>query len=703
MRHLIRYLRPYVLLVLLAVGLLFVQANAELALPDYMSRIVNVGIQQGGVESPVPEAMRASTLERLADAATAVPADQGPAPLLRSSYRLIEPGTPAAGEYVDRYPALASEPVYVFTGSEADRAALAPVVAQAFLAASGTGPMAQAMEPPLQRQAATRMVKAEYEALGIDAVQIQTRYVLRTGGVMLLLSLLSATATILVGFLAARTAAGFARDLRLGIFSRVESFSGQEFDTFSTASLITRTTNDVMQIEMVVVMLIRMVFYAPIIGIGGIIRAMSKGSSMWWVIALAVGVLLTLVFVVYKVAVPKFKLMQKLTDRLNLVSRESLSGMMVIRAFNREAHEEHRFDSANTELTATTLFVNRVMVVLMPVMMLIMNGLSVLIIWVGAEQVAAANMQVGDLMAFLQYTMQIVFAFLMLSFMFIMLPRAAVSADRVAEVLKTEPSITDPESPAQFAPRASGGGVVEFRDVSFRYPGADQDALHNITFTARPGTTTAVIGATGSGKSTIAGLIPRFYDVTGGRILVDGVDVREVTQHDLRARIGYVPQKALLFSGTIGSNLRYADEQAGEEELQAAAATAQAQEFIKQREDGVEAAISQGGINVSGGQKQRLSIARALVGRPPVLIFDDSFSALDFRTESAVRRELKEHTAASTVIMVSQRVATVKSADQIIVLDQGRVAGIGAHWELLSTCETYREIAESQLTAEELA
>lgn len=700
MRHLLRYLRPYLAGIALAIALLFVQANTELALPDYMSRIVNVGIQQGGVESAVPDALRAATFERL----SAVIEGSGGAPALDGVYRRIEPGSTAAAEYIGTYPVLSDQAIYVFTGTDDDRAALERVVAQGLIASTGMGAMLDGMPVAMQTQAATRMVKTEYESLGLDASAIQTRYIVRTGGVMLILSLISAVATILVGLIAARTAAGFSRDVRLGIFTRVESFALHEFDEFSTASLITRTTNDVMQIEMVVVMLVRMVFYAPIIGVGGIIRAMSKGSSMWWVIALAVGVLMTLILVVYKVAVPKFKLMQKLMDRLNLVSRESLSGMMVIRAFNREEHEEARFEAANAELTQTTLFVNRVMVVLMPVMMLVMNGLSVLIIWVGADQVASANMQVGDLMAFLQYTMQIVFAFLMLSFMFIMLPRAAVSADRVAAVLKTDPSIKDPDAPTAITAAAGGpGGVVEFKNVSFRYPGAEEDALHEITFTARPGTTTAIIGATGSGKSTVVNLIPRFHDVTSGRILIDGTDVRDATQHDLREQVGYVPQKAVLFSGTIESNLRYADESADEAELEAVAATAQANEFIDERDERLQSPISQGGINVSGGQKQRLSIARALVGTPPVLIFDDSFSALDFKTESAVRRELKARTADSTVILVSQRVATVKSADQIIVLDEGRIVGIGPHAKLLDDCETYREIAESQLTSEELA
>jgi ATP-binding cassette subfamily B protein len=484
------------------------------------------------------------------------------------------------------------------------------------------------------------------------------------------------------------------------VFTKVESFSQREFDKFSTASLITRTTNDVMQLQTVVVMMIRMVFYAPIIGVGGVIRAMNKDSSMWWIIALAVGVLTVLIVAVFAVAVPRFKIMQKLTDRLNLVSRESLSGMMVIRAFNMQGHEESRFDKANKDLTSNMLFVSRVIVVMMPVMMLVMNGVSLLIIWVGAKQVAASTMQVGDMMAFMQYAMQIVMSFLMMSMMFVMLPRASVSADRIAEVLATDPSVNDPA-----APKALGdgfAGTVEFRDVSFRYPGAEDDVLRGVSFIARPGQTTAIIGATGSGKTSAVSLVPRFYDVTSGAVLVGGKDVREISQSDLRDTIGFVPQKASLFSGTIGSNLRYADEAASAETLDAAVRIAQAAEFVSSNPAGLDAPISQGGGNVSGGQKQRLSIARALVKRAPIYIFDDSFSALDFKTDSALRRALKDETGGSTVIIVTQRVATVKKADQIVVLDEGRVVGLGTHERLMDECPTYREIATSQLSEEEL-
>jgi ATP-binding cassette subfamily B protein len=534
----------------------------------------------------------------------------------------------------------------------------------------------------------------------MDTEALQNNYVLRIGGIMLLLTLLSGAATIAVGYLSALTAAGVARNLRHDLFRRVESFSSAEFSTFSTASLITRSTNDITQVQMVVMIMMRMVFYAPIIGVGGVIRAVGKGGSMWWLIAVAVLVLLGLILIVMSIALPKFRLIQSLIDRLNLVARENLSGMMVIRAFNRQAFEEARFDRANLDLTAVSLFINRLMVIMMPLMMLLMNGLSIAIIWVGAHQVAQANMQVGDMIAFIQYAMQIVFSFLMLSMLFIFLPRASVSAERIADVLETEPVIRDPEQPRHFSDATRGR--IEFRDVSFRYPGALSDVLHDLTFTAEPGQTTAFIGSTGCGKSTLVNLIPRFYDVTEGAVCVDGADVRQVSQHDLRDRIGYIPQTGVLFSGTIDSNLRYADEDAGDETLRESLDIAQATEFVFAEPEGLDAEISQGGTNVSGGQKQRLSIARALVKKPPIYIFDDSFSALDFRTDYALRSALKEKLGDSTVLIVTQRVSTIKDADQIIVLEKGRIAGKGTHQQLMASCETYREIALSQLSMEEL-
>lgn len=740
-----RYLYPYMTMFLASVVLLFIQANLDLALPDYLSQIVNTGIQQSGVASPVPDAMRQETLERMA---LFLSAEEETA--VRNAYTLLQPGSPDSFAYTDTYPLLEERPIYIrndISRQEHDR--LSTPMAKALLVVSAleqalADPQAAAqmgsegafdlsMLPPgadlfgllgglpasqraqiaadinarfdalgekMISQTAVIQVRAEYEALGMDVSRLQNSYILRTGAIMLGITLLSAAATISVGYLSAKIAADIGRDLRSDVFTKVENFSGAEFDKFPTASLITRSTNDITQLQMVTMFMVRLVFYAPIMGIGGTIRAIGKGSSMWWTIAVAVLVLLGVIVVVVSIALPKFRIVQKLIDRLNLVARENLSGMMVIRAFNMQPFEEDRFDKANVDLTANTLFIARVMAFLMPMMMFILNILSVVILWVGAQQVAQANMQVGDMMAFLQYAMQIVFSFLMLSMLFIILPRASVSADRIADVLETELAITDPPAPKSLNGRFTG--TVEFRNVSFRYPGADTDVLHNINFVARPGETTAFIGSTGSGKSTVVNLIPRFYDVTGGSILMDGIDIREVTQHDLRDKIGYVPQKGILFSGTIESNLKYADENASEEELQTAVSIAQAAEFVNANPDGLQAEISQGGTNVSGGQRQRLSIARALVKKAPIYIFDDTFSALDFKTDAALRRALRETTQDSTILLVTQRVSTVKNAEQIIVLDQGRVVGKGTHEELMENCETYQEIALSQLSMEEL-
>jgi ATP-binding cassette subfamily B protein len=746
MLRLTKFLRPYALLIVFSIALLFVQANADLALPDYFSKIVNNGIQQNGVENAVPTAIRKNEMDKLTLFISSDEQDR-----VLADYTLLEPGSPDAGQYVGEYPALADEPVYVLKDvGRAEIDALNPIMGRAFVAVSGIAQMmadpakAQALVqslgidltripagadpltlleqmPAAQRstitaaiqgqfaslgesmvnQMAVGAVAAEYQALGVNTGDLQTNYILHTGAIMLLISLLSGACTITVGYLASKTAAGAARDIRMAAFEKVESFSSAEFDQFSTASLITRSTNDITQIQMVIFMIIRMVFYAPIIGIGGVIRAIDKSANMWWIIALAVVVLLSLILTVFSISLPKFKIMQSLIDRLNLVTREDLSGMMVIRAFNKENDEERRFDRANRDLADTSLFVARVMVTMMPVIMLLMNGLSVGIIWVGAHQVAQSNIQVGDMMAFMQYAMQIVFAFLMMSMMFIFLPRASVSGGRIADVLETEISITDPEEPQPF--KAPFVPEIEFRDVSFRYPGALDDVLHHISFTAPRGETTAFIGSTGCGKSTVINLIPRFYDVTDGAIYLDDIDIREVKLSDLRDKIGYVPQKGTLFSGTIESNLRYADEAASDETLQQAADIAQASEFIFSKPEGFEADIAQGGSNVSGGQKQRLAIARALVKKPPIYIFDDSFSELDFRTDSALRKALKEKTGDSTILIVTQRVATVKNADQIIVLDEGRVVGKGRHHELMQSCETYQEIALSQLSKEELA
>jgi len=746
MRRLLKYLKPYTLLILLTSVLLFVLANANLALPDYLARIVNFGIQQSGVENAVSEAVRQSTMDKLLIFTSAE--EQA---LVLDSYLLVEPASPEAEQYIEDYPALADEPVYVLQDvDETTMNSLNSIMGRAWAVVSGieqmmadpsqAPPMGEGFDfdpsripegvgistllanlPAAQRaqmgttiteafaalgdgmvtQMAIRAVQAEYEAIGMDTAKLQRDYILRTGAIMLLISLVGGVCTVAVGYLASRTAAGAARDIRKDTFAKVESFSSAEFDEFSTASLITRTTNDVTQVQQVIFMFMRIVLFAPILGIGAVIRAMDTGANMGWILAVAVTALLSLIAIVFAISVPKFRIMQTLIDKLNLVTRENLSGMMVVRAFNKQADEAARFDRANRDLTDTSLFVARVMVTMMPIMMLLMNGLSLVIIWVGAHQVAEANMQVGDMMAFMQYAMQVVFAFLMMSMMFIFLPRAAVSGDRIADVLETDLIISDPQEPQRFKDPFTA--EVEFRDVSFRYPGALDDVLHNITFTARPGQTTALIGSTGCGKSTVVNLIPRFYDVTSGAVYLDGIDVRRVTQYDLRDRIGYIPQQGTLFSGTIESNLLYGDQNASPETLQEGADIAQASEFILADPEGFSAEIAQGGSNVSGGQKQRLAIARALVKRPPIYIFDDSFSALDFKTDSALRRALKQRTGDATVFIVTQRVATVKNADQIIVLDEGRVAGIGSHRELMESCDTYQEIANSQLSRGELA
>jgi ATP-binding cassette subfamily B protein len=746
MIRLLKYLKPYLLLILIAIVLLFVQANADLALPDYLSKIVNVGIQQGGVENAIPVAVRQTEMNKLtlfmsADEKTRVLSD----------YTLVDKNLPDYETDVKLYPVLSQEPVYVLNKIDRTETTwLNPVMGKAFLIVSGiqqvladpakaaaisssmgfdlsklppgmdiftvigqlpTAQLSQlssmfiskfaALGDNMIVQAAAAPVKAEYAALGMDTGKLSSNYIIHIGILMLLVTLLSGTCTIIVGYLSAQTAAGLARDLRRNVFQRVESFSATEFDKFSTASLITRSTNDVTQIQMVVIMMMRMVFYAPIIGVWGVIRAIGKSANMWWIIALAVVVLLGLILTVFTIALPKFKIIQSLIDRLNLVTRENLSGMMVIRAFNMQSFEETRFDKANKDLTSNLLFINRVMVVMMPVMMMVMNGVSLLIIWVGAHQVAQSTIQVGDMMAFMQYAMQILFAFLMLAMMFIILPRAAVSGDRIADVLETEPVIKDPQEPRHF--NEPFKGTVEFRNVSFRYPGAEEDVLHNISFTAQPGQTTALIGTTGSGKSTIINLIPRFYDVSEGVVYVDGTDIREVTQHELRNKIGYVPQKGTLFSGTIESNLLYGDEQASVEELKLAADVSQASEFISTNPEGMQTEVAQGGMNWSGGQKQRLSIARALVKKPSIYIFDDSFSSLDFKTDAALRKALKEYTGSSTMFLVTQRIATIKNAEQIIVLDEGKIVGKGSHDVLMKESEIYRGIALSQLSKEELA
>ncbi len=745
MIRILKYFKPYLLWVALAVALLFVQADADLTLPDYMSDIVNVGIQQGGIQRAVPLALRQQTMEHL----FLFLSEDEKAQVL-AHYRLVQPGTAEAETAAATYPLAAREPIYLLTDqSSQTMAALEPLLGKAMLLVFGVERIAQnpaeakkvlpgmgfdfsrlppntdlfallARLPADKRaqlsqamtrrfaaiggekallQAATRALKAEYQALGMDTACLQNRYIVRTGGMMLLIALISALATISVGFLAARVAAGVGRDLRHHLFAKVMGFSGAEFDRFSTASLITRATNDVTQIQNATMPLVRLMFYAPIIGVGAVIHALDKSPSMWWTMALAVGLLLVIIGVVFTVAIPKFKIIQKLIDRLNLILRENLTGMMVVRAFNRMAHELRRFDVANRDLTETSRFVNRVFVVVMPAMMVILNGVMVLVLWVGAHRVAEASMQVGDMMAFMQYAMQVVFAFLMLSMLFILLPRADVSAQRVADVLETPITVLSPaegrDFPEPFAPE------VRFEHVRFRYPSAKADVLHDIHITIPAGKTVGIMGTTGSGKSTLVNLLPRFYDVTAGAVSVGGVDVRMVPLEELRARIGYVPQKSNLFAGTIESNLRYANPQADEATLRRALEVAQA-DFVFDLPEGLQAPVAQGGVNFSGGQRQRLTIARALVKQAPLYIFDECFSALDYQTDARLRAALREYLAGRTILIVSQRVATLKDADFILVLDAGRLVCHGAHRELMTSCPIYREIALSQLKQEAL-
>ncbi len=746
MLKLFPYIKRYYLMILASILLLFLQANVDLTLPDYLSRIVNIGIQQGGVESALPEAMRASTYEHIQLFLSPQETET-----IQNAYRLIEPSDDLYTEITANYENLDGQSIYILNEMDEEQTSqLTSIIRRALYAVSfleqvtadpekaalmtelfgidisqlpaGMDPftiLANIPEPQrlemvsqlqqqfdslgesMNSQMGIAAAKAEYEALGVNTASMQNNYILTTGGWMLLLSLVSVIASVAVGLLSSRVAAGVARDLRDSVFRRVTNFAKAEIEKFSTASLITRSTNDITQIQMVTMMIIRMVFFAPIMGIGGIIRALDKAPSMWWIIAAMVVLLLAVVAVAFSVTISRFKLIQKLIDNLNRVIRENLSGMMVVRAFNRQRFEEKRFDKANLDLTGNMLFVSRVMVTIMPIMMFLMSSVSVLVIWVGSHQVAQAQIQVGDMMAFIQYTMQIFFSFMMMAMMFIMLPRASASAERIVEILETKPSIVDPQQPKRFP--ESFRGVVEFRDVSFHYPDAEEDILHDISFKACPGETTAFIGTTGSGKSTIVNLIPRFFDVTDGQILIDGVDIRDVSQHELHKKIGYVPQRSNLFTGTIDSNMRLGNEEASPEEIQTAIEIAQASNFVSEREDGLEAEISQGGTNVSGGQRQRLAIARALVKKAPINIFDDSFSALDYKTDAALRSALKTYIANSVVFIVSQRVATIKGADQIIVLDEGKIVGKGTHKELMESNEVYRDIALSQLSHEELA
>lgn len=752
------YLKNSIPQVLLIIVLLIIQAWGDLTLPQYTSDIVDIGIQNGGIENAAADALSVDGYNAL----EAFMNDEQKS-ILAKSYTLVKKGK-AADSQKDCFPASADNDVYFLNElTEDDKQQLINTVDIPMTAAEMTKELSfedlssmtekQGIKLPftsfeqaeemlgissgkanaltiitalaekggmgdtnlsalsdkisempgtITEQSAVRFVKDEYSSLGVDMNVLQQNYLLSAGGKMLLIALLMMAVSVTVGFFAATTAAKVGRDLRAGVFKSVVSFSSAEIDRFSTASLITRSTNDIQQIQMVIVMLLRMVIYAPILGIGGVFMVLTTGTGMAWIIALAVIVILAVVLILMKIAMPKFKLMQKLVDKLNLVAREILTGLPVIRAFSREKYEEERFDKANKDLTSAMLFTNRTMTFMMPLMMMIMNLVTVLIIWVGAGQISDGSLQVGDMMAFITYTMQIVMSFLMLTMISIMLPRAAVSAERINEVISAEKSITDKLDAATFD-KASLRGDVTFDHVSFRYPDAKEDVLTDICFTAKAGETTAVIGSTGSGKSTLINLIPRFFDVTEGSITIDGTDIRDVTQHSLHDVTGLVSQKGVLFSGTIDSNIRFGAENADDETIRLAAEISQSSEFIDSKPQKYNEPVSQGGTNVSGGQKQRLSIARAIAKKPKIYLFDDSFSALDFKTDVKLRKALADNIHDCTIIIVAQRISTILNADKIVVLDEGRIAGIGTHSELMKSCEVYRQIAHSQLSQKDLA
>ena len=732
MGKLFKFMKPYAATILMIVVFLVLQAYCDLSLPGYTSDIVNVGIQQGGIDTAIPEQISVEDMDRLflfvseKDQKTVLDAYERDTDTYESEAYVLKDGILKNEKRTDKIGAILSKPMMLVTVFSSDSEGTKEMTDAMFASlpkemlsedmtvfdvlgmmpeeqraqmVTQIGEKVDEMPETMLEQAATIYLKEAYKNLGMDTDKIQTGYMLRTGGKMLALAAGGMIVSMIVGFLASKVGASTGRDLRGKVFRKVVEFSNGEFDKFSTASLITRSTNDIQQIQMLTVMILRMVLYAPIMGMGGVFKVFHTNVSMSWIIGLAVVLIAMVVMVLFVVAMPKFKILQNLVDRLNLVTREILTGLPVIRAFSTEKHEEERFDQANKDLTNTNLFVNRAMTFMMPTMMLIMNAISILIVWVGANGINDGQMQVGDMMAFIQYTMQIIMAFLMICMISIMLPRAAVSATRVDEVLTSTTLINDPKQPKHLK---EGKGMVEFDHVSFRYPGAEEDVLHDISFTAKPGETTAIIGSTGSGKSTMVNLIPRFYDVTEGKITIDGEDIRNVTQHELRDQLGYVPQKGVLFSGTIASNILYGNPDGSEETMMEAAKVAQAAEFIEEKPKCYDSRISQGGGNVSGGQKQRLSIARAIAKDPKIFIFDDSFSALDYKTDVTLRKALKEHTVNSTVIIVAQRISTILHADQIIVLDEGKVAGIGTHKELLKNCDVYYQIAASQLSEKEL-
>ena len=735
MGKLFKFLKPYAAAVAAIICILVVQAYCDLSLPTYTSDIVNVGIQQGGIDETLPDTISKKDLNHLL---LLVPSDRQK--IVKNAYTEsvekydyngtvmeLKASVKEDKKKVDRLSEILGKPMLMAAGFDSGSEMTQKIEEQMRTQMSGIpnvdkmdiydmlefmgvegrnaliGQMDQqmdSMQDSIIAQAAAGYIKDAYTHIGIDTDQIETTYILHTGAKMLALAFLGMAASILVGLLASRVGAGVGRRLRENVFRKVVGFSNAEFDKFSTASLITRSTNDIQQIQLLLVMILRMVLYAPIMAIGGIWKVFHTNVDMSWIIGLAVAVIIVIVGFLFLVVMPKFKLIQNQVDKLNLVSREILTGLSVIRAFGTQKYEEERFDDANKALTKTNLFVNRAMTFMMPLMMFVMNSIAVLIVWVGGHSINDGAMQVGDMMAFIQYTMQIIMAFLMICMISVMLPRAAVSAGRVDEVLTSETMIHDPKNPSHIP--EEGKGKIVFDHVSFRYPGAEEDVLHDISFTAEPGKTTAFIGSTGCGKSTLVNLIPRFYDVTDGKITIDGKDIRNVSQHELREKLGYVPQKAVLFSGDIASNILYGNPDGSEADMTEAAMIAQATEFIEQKKKKYKSTISQGGSNVSGGQKQRLSIARAIAKHPDIYIFDDSFSALDYKTDATLRAKLKEKTSESTVMIVAQRISTILHADQIIVLDDGQIVGKGTHKELLKNCEAYYQIASSQLSEKEL-